>query len=57
VASLTTPAFSAVSGGIGCLACTALIGLAFPAFTRHRARQDPARPRAAAGAGPKTGPA
>ena len=37
VASLTTPAFSAVSGGVGCFAFAALIGLAFPAFTRYRA--------------------
>ncbi len=36
VASLTTPAFSAVSGGIACVAVAALIALGFPAFTRYR---------------------
>ena len=36
VASLTTPAVSAVSGGLGCLAIAALIGLLCPAFTRYR---------------------
>jgi MFS family permease len=38
VAALTTPAFSAVSGGIGCLAAAALIALLFPALTRYRPR-------------------
>jgi MFS family permease len=42
VASLTTPAFSAVSGGIGCFAIAVLIALTFPAFTGYHAR--PARP-------------
>ncbi len=37
VASLTTPAVSAVSGGLGCLALAVLIGLFFPAFTRYQA--------------------
>jgi MFS family permease len=37
VASLTTPAVSAVSGGLGCLAIAALIGLLYPAFARYRA--------------------
>jgi hypothetical protein len=37
VASLTTPAFSAVLGGLGCLAVAALIGLLCPAFARYRA--------------------
>jgi MFS family permease len=37
VASLTTPAVSAVSGGLGCLAIAALIGLLCPAFVRYRA--------------------
>ena len=37
VASLTTPAVSAVSGGLGCLAIAALIGLLCPAFARYRA--------------------
>ena len=36
VASLTTPAVSAVTGGLGCLAIAALIGLLFPAFARYR---------------------
>ena len=36
VASLSTPAVSAVSGGLGCLAIAALIGLLCPAFTRYR---------------------
>ena len=38
VAALSTPAVSAVTGGLGCLAIAALIGLLFPAFTRYRAR-------------------
>jgi MFS family permease len=37
VASLTTPAFSAISGGIGCFAIAVLIAVLFPAFTRYRA--------------------
>jgi MFS family permease len=37
VASLTTPVVSAVSGGLGCLAIAALIGLLYPAFARYRA--------------------
>jgi MFS family permease len=36
VAALTSPAFSAVSGGIGCVAAAVLIGLAFPAFRRYQ---------------------
>jgi MFS family permease len=51
-AALTTPAISAVSGGLGCLALAALIGLAFPAFTRYRARPaSPARAGENAAAG------
>jgi len=38
VASLTSPVFSAVSGGVGCLAIAAAIALLFPALTRYRAR-------------------
>ena len=38
VASLTTPAVSAVAGGLGCLAIAALIGLTFPAFARYRSQ-------------------
>ena len=37
VAALSTPAISAVSGGLGCVALAALIGLLFPAFARYRA--------------------
>jgi MFS family permease len=37
VASLTSPAVSAVSGGLGCLAIAGLIGLLYPAFVRYRA--------------------
>jgi hypothetical protein len=37
VASLTSPAVGAVSGGLGCLAIAALIGLLCPAFARYRA--------------------
>ena len=37
VASLTSPVFSAVSGGVGCLAIAAAIALLFPALTRYRA--------------------
>jgi MFS family permease len=44
VASLTTPAVSAVSGGLACLVFAAVIGLAFPAFTRYRARAALASP-------------
>jgi len=36
VASLTSPVFSAVSGGVGCLAIAAAIAFLFPAFTRYR---------------------
>ncbi len=36
VASLTTPAVSAVSGGLGCLALAVLIGLLLPAFAEYR---------------------
>ena len=43
VASLTTPAISAVAGGLGCLAIAALVGLIFPAFARYRSQ--PAGPR------------
>jgi MFS family permease len=38
VAAVTSPAFSAVSGGIGCVAGAALIGLAFPAFRRYHGK-------------------
>jgi MFS family permease len=46
VASLTSPVFSAVSGGVGCLAIAMAIAFLFPALTRYRARvvgaMDPA---------------
>jgi MFS family permease len=41
VASLTSPAISAFTGGIGSLAAGVLIALAFPAFTRYRAHPEP----------------
>ena len=41
VASLTSPAFSAVSGGIACFAGAALIAFGFPAFTRYRTSPAP----------------
>jgi MFS family permease len=37
VAALTSPTFSAVSGGIGCCAMAALIALIFPALIRYHA--------------------
>ena len=48
VAALTSPVVSAVSGGVGCFAVTVLIGFAFPAFTRYRARPAVAPMRAPA---------
>jgi MFS family permease len=50
VAALTSPAISAVSGGLACAALAGLIALAFPAFTRYRARlpATPATPQTAA---------
>jgi MFS family permease len=42
--SLTTPAISALSGGLATIAGAVLIGLALPAFSRYRAR--PAGPEA-----------
>ncbi len=48
VASLSTPAVSAVTGGLGCLAIAALIGLLFPAFARYRTGAAPAPPSASA---------
>lgn len=46
VASLTSPAFSVVSGGIGCCAIAVLIALVCPALIRYRA---PAGPQAETG--------
>ncbi len=42
VASLTSPAVSAVSGGLATVAGAWLIRLAFPAVARYRARPEPA---------------
>lgn len=39
VASLTSPAVSAVTGGLATIAGAVVIGLALPAFTRYRATQ------------------
>ncbi len=41
VAALSTPAVSAVSGGLGCLVIAALIGLLCPAFTRYESKRRP----------------
>jgi MFS family permease len=38
VAAWTSPAISAFSGGVGCVAAGLAIAVAFPAFTRYRAR-------------------
>ena len=57
VASLTTPAVSAVSGGLGCLALVVLIGLFFPAFTRYQARPAAPLPPRAAPVAPAPAPA
>lgn len=40
VASLTSPAASAISGGLSCVAGAGLIALALPAFVRYRAGSD-----------------
>jgi MFS family permease len=53
VASLTSPAISAFSGGIGCLAAAVLIALAFPALTRHSSARLPAAPGRRARPGPR----
>jgi MFS family permease len=42
VASLATPAISAVSGGLATVAGALLIRLAFPAVARHREQDEPA---------------
>jgi MFS family permease len=39
VAALTNPVFSAVSGGIACIAVAVAIGLAIPSFARYNARE------------------
>jgi len=56
VASLTTPAVSAVSGGLGCLALAVLIGLFFPAFARYQARPAASPPPPAASPAPALDP-
>ena len=40
VATLTTPAISAVSGGVGCLVIAAVIACTVPALARYRATPD-----------------
>jgi hypothetical protein len=52
VAALTSPAFSAVSGGLATILGTALIRLAFPAVARHDAPAEPAPAAAASGTSP-----
>jgi MFS family permease len=47
VASLTSPAISAVSGGVATVAGALLIRLAFPAVARYRAPGEPAAARSA----------
>jgi MFS family permease len=42
VASLTSPGFSAVTGGLGCVAGAGVIALALPAFVRYRPATGPA---------------
>jgi MFS family permease len=44
VASLTSPAISAISGGLGTIAGGLLIRLAFPALARYDPRAEPPRP-------------
>jgi hypothetical protein len=44
VASLTSPAISAISGGLGTIAGALLIRLAFPALARYDPRAEPPRP-------------
>jgi len=39
VAQLTSPVFSAVSGGLACLAGVVVLGLLFPVFARYEARE------------------
>jgi hypothetical protein len=44
MASLTTPAFSAWSGGLLCVAAVAATCAALPGFVRYRADAPPGRP-------------
>ena len=41
VAALTSPVFSAVSGGLACVVGVVLLGLAVPAFARYRSGAHP----------------
>jgi predicted MFS family arabinose efflux permease len=52
VAALTSPAFSAVSGGLATIVGTALIRLAFPAVARHDTPAEPAPAAATSGPSP-----
>ena len=40
VAALTSPVFSAVSGGLGCVAVAVVLAVAFPAFRRYSSRPE-----------------
>jgi MFS family permease len=42
VAAVSTPAISAVSGGLGCAVGAVVLALALPAFTKERSRSGPA---------------
>jgi MFS family permease len=55
VASLTSPVFSAVSGGLACVVGVVLLGLAVPAFARYRVGPDGTPPPAAAELPPPVG--
>jgi MFS family permease len=50
VAALTSPVFSAVSGGIACAAVAAAVGLAIPSFARYSARTANSGPEATSAA-------
>jgi hypothetical protein len=52
VASLTSPGFSAVSGGLSCIAGAGVIALAFPALVKYRRADDRIDPKVAALYGP-----
>ncbi len=56
LASLTSPAFSAVSGGLARVAGALLIRLAFPALARYDAHAEPAAAGPSAADGPATAP-
>jgi MFS family permease len=44
VAAVTSPVFSAVSGGVACVAVAAVVGLAIPQFWRYKAHPNVAVP-------------